>query len=142
LTGQAGSSVAIAALESSVSPGLGSIRLYTHLLDIRDSDGAASMSAVLPTYVDNWIRLGLMEVAYDAYLTSENAYSWVDSRPETIDAREQVSQRRAPTPPEGQEAEVYSLKIVKGHMTPTAFGKSFALAVGMFGSLGERQRPA
>jgi hypothetical protein len=138
LTGQAGTSVPIVTLNSSISPGLGSIRLYTHLLNIRNEQDEAAEFDVIPTYVDNWVRLGLVEVTYDAYLTRPEAYSWVDSRPETLNAQLQVSSRIAPAVAPGEAEEVYMLDIQKGHMTPTAFGKSFALAVGMYGALGDR----
>jgi hypothetical protein len=129
------SNIPIVSLQSAVRPGIGTTLIYRHLLDIRDDNGQPELNTSIPTYVDNWIRLGLLEVHYDAFLTDDSAYSWVEARPETASARSTVEERVAPVPKEGEQQESYMLDIQKGYMTATSFGKSFALAVGMFGEL-------
>lgn len=72
----------------------------------------------LATYVDNWIRLGLVEVDYTHYLTKEGRYDWAMERPE---AKRLLAGLR-----EGQ-----TLDVDKGFIRPTDFGLSFADAIGV-----------
>lgn len=127
--------VGIVALQSVVSSGRKMERLYSHLLDLRDEAGQPIRNDSVPTYVDNWIRLGLVEVHYDGRLSEPGSYDWVQERSETADARVAVANRKAPVPPDGQDPEAYILDVVEGYMTSTSFGRSFALAVGLFGRL-------
>jgi hypothetical protein len=135
LTNESGSAnFPIAALELLTQPQRNTVRLYTHLLDIPRSQRAEGSDSI-PTFVDNWIRLGLVQVHYDSWIAKEGTYDWVETRPEAISARAYVAGRVPPAPKDGDIQESYVMDIKKGHMTPTAFGKSFALAVGMFGVL-------
>jgi hypothetical protein len=68
-------------------------------------------------YVDNWIRLGLITVAYDTWLTRPNAYNWADTRPE-------VTQFRA-----ALQHENILVSYDRGHLSATAFGLRFKGAV-------------
>lgn len=73
----------------------------------------------LPAIIDNWIRLGLVEVAYDRHLDDTAAYSWVEQRPEFV--------RLTHVPqPEGA-----TITYQKGYMSRTELGKRFALAIGL-----------
>ncbi len=126
----------IVALNSVIAPGFGIERLYNHLLNIIDPvAGTPHRNPSIPTYVDNWVRLGLVEVTYLSYIAEPSAYDWVVGRPETAEARVAVTQRQAPQAVAGQAEETYQLDIVKGCLTPTDYGNSFALAVGMLGDL-------
>ncbi|WP_412160837.1 DUF4393 domain-containing protein [Curtobacterium flaccumfaciens] len=126
----------IVTLQSTDQTGQSIERLYSHLLDFRSTNtGEPVRNESIPTYVDNWIRLGLVEVHYDAYLADPNSYEWVETRPETADARVAVSEREASSAPADREVETYMLNVVQGYMTPTSFGRTFALSVGMFGRL-------
>lgn len=70
----------------------------------------------MPAMVDNWIRLGLVNVAYDRQLSGES-YDWVSSRPEYIEV---VS---------GIDEETHQVDFTRGIIYGTDFGKQFAEAV-------------
>ncbi|MCP1404555.1 DUF4393 domain-containing protein [Achromobacter insolitus] len=72
----------------------------------------------LGVMVDNWIRLGLVTVAFDRNFTAPNMYSFAETRPETIRARANC------TPPS-------TIKIQRGVLEVTEFGRRFAKAVGI-----------
>jgi hypothetical protein len=94
--------------------------LVQHMLDLKSSTtGAPVEDPQLPAMIDNWIRLGLVEVAYDKHLTDVAHYSWVDQRPEFL---------RFSQAPQPDEAKV---EYVKGVMQRTELGKRFAQAVGL-----------
>jgi hypothetical protein len=66
-------------------------------------------------WVDNWVRLGLVEVDYISTLADARHYDWVANRPEmTLDSSAEDS-----SPPD----------IAKGYLRRTAFGSRFASAV-------------
>lgn len=71
-------------------------------------------------FVDNWIRLGLVEVDYGAYLKADRAYHWANTAPEVMDTRDQV-----------QGADGQSVEFDRGILEPTKFGRNFARAVGI-----------
>lgn len=91
----------------------------SHIFDFRDAQGTPTHLPHGATYVDNWIRLGLVEVRYGQTLVLEGSYDWADNRPELLDARA--------TPQEdGSTAE-----FTKGVMRSTNFGRQFGNAVGI-----------
>ena len=53
------------------------------VLEAEDRPSAAHM----PLWVDNWVRLGLVEVRFDQSLSRETAYDWVEQRIEYAEAR-------------------------------------------------------
>jgi hypothetical protein len=56
-----------------------------YVAELEDEDThEPSEEPSLPVWVDNWIRLGLVEVDYTRYLTAEGRYAWVEGRPEFI----------------------------------------------------------
>jgi hypothetical protein len=75
----------------------------------------------LPAFVDNWIRLGLVDVDYGKRLVGHAAYEWVDSRPE-------LSRLKAE-----RESEGNTITFEKGVLDRTAFGLQFAVATGIVG---------
>lgn len=94
--------------------------LKQHLLNQTDSESRASIeNESLAAMVDNWVRLGLIEVSYDIYLSDENNYSWVESRPEFIRLKESVK--------EIDTTVVYQ----KGLIQRTELGKLFSKAAGL-----------
>lgn len=114
-----GAHVAIARVRGT-TPGLGGTTLANHLLPLADAEtGEMSEDAEVPTYVDNWVRLGLVDVEYGTYLVRAGAYDYVVQRPEY--------QRL-----EAQHANTnISLEVQKGMLRPTEFGLAFSRAVGM-----------
>ncbi len=94
--------------------------LVQHLLNLKDTvTGAPVEDPQLPAMVDNWIRLGLVEVAYDKHLSDLTHYSWVDQRPEFL---------RLSQTPQPEEAKV---EYQKGILQSTELGKRFAKAIGL-----------
>lgn len=94
--------------------------LVQHLLNSTDADTKQPIEDKrLPAMIDNWIRLGLVEVAYDKYLSDLVHYSWVEKRPEF----ERLKQE-----PQPEEA---TITYQKGLLNRTEFGKQFAKAVGL-----------
>jgi len=96
----------------------GQITKITHLANLKDSEsGGVSVEEGFPAMVDNWIRLGLVNVEYDKSLVGEHYYSWVENRPEYIDIVNKV------------ENKAHRVGFKKGVITATDFGKEFAKAV-------------
>jgi len=94
--------------------------LVHHFLDLKDTvTGMPVEDPQLPAMIDNWIRLGLVEVAYDKHLTDAARYSWAEMRPEFV----RLSQMPQP---EGAKIEYQ-----KGIMQRTELGKRFARAIGV-----------
>lgn len=69
--------------------------------------------------VDNWIRLGLVEVRYDQFVEGQDQYAWVEDRPEYTLLKASV------------ETEQVKVTFQRGHAGRTDFGKMFAEAVGL-----------
>lgn len=108
----------IARLARKALEGPGETDLLSHLLDIRDTaSNLPSEVKSLSVWVDNWVRLGLVEVDYTRTLVHEAHYEWVEQRPEFERLRDE-DQR-------GSE----SIAIEKGILKPTDFGRRFAKAV-------------
>lgn len=92
----------------------------THVAPLTDTETGEQVSIPnFPAMVDNWVRLGLVDVKYDAWFSSESRYSFIEERPE-------VKELRAKFP-----ADAWSLKIQRGKLMRTAFGELFAQAVGL-----------
>lgn len=93
-------------------------RHYAGLINVHTNED--SELPEFPAMVDNWIRLGLVDVSYDRYITQAHFYEWVEKR-KLYQGLKEMSY------PEGQ-----SVDFQRGSMIPTAFGLQFARAVGMF----------
>lgn len=94
--------------------------LVQHLMDLKNMEtGQPIQDSRSPAMVDNWIRLGLVEVSYDKHLSDLAQYSWVEQHPEFI----KLSQT-----PQTDEATV---EYEKGFLNRTEFGKRFAMAIGL-----------
>ncbi len=112
--------IPIAELRAKVNGTTHHRKLANHVLNVIDTDTQAPLSNPrIPAMVDNWIRLGLVTVDYGSSVTSENAYSWVEDRPEHADAAAKVIA--------GSE----TLQVQKGVMVRTNLGTQFGLAVGV-----------
>ena len=69
------------------------------------------------TALNNWQRLGLVEITYDRMLAANDAYAWVNKRPEFFDME-------AKCPPD------WEIEIKKGVLRPSPLGFDFMDAVG------------
>lgn len=91
-----------------------------HLLNLTDTKSGMPVEvARLPAIVDNWVRLGLIEVYYDRSLAGEKVYDWVENRPEF----QRVKMLR--------ETSEWKITFDRGSIIRTALGVQFAKAVGL-----------
>lgn len=90
--------------------------VMNHLLPLADSTTSAiTEDPQVPTWVDNWDRLGLVDVSYMTYRAAEDAYDWVLTRPEYL--------RYC------AEADENTIDFDKGIISATDFGRQFFCAV-------------
>lgn len=113
--------VAIIEIRISTVGQAGYLPYATHVMNYSDDEdpNVKLVDKRLAAMVDNWIRLGLVEVFYDRRLSHDHYYEWVESRPEVIEARRICA--------DGKQ----SMEIVKGTVRQTSFGRQFAIAVGL-----------
>lgn len=119
------------ALQSPVAIAIVEVRLTTvgqegyqtlarHVLNLTSSvTKAAVENPQLAATVDNWVRLGLVNVDYTTKLTDKAAYEWTDQRPEIVRLRQTY------------ETENQKASITQGILERTAFGVQFARAVSL-----------
>lgn len=94
--------------------------LARHVLNLTSSvTRAAVENPQLAATVDNWVRLGLVNVDYATKLMEEAAYEWADQRPEIVRLRQ------------AYETENQKVSITQGILERTAFGVQFARAVSL-----------
>jgi len=95
--------------------------LQTHYVGLANSQTGEEVDMPeFPAMIDNWVRLGLIEVTYDRFITQEHFYAWVENR-------KLYQELKAKHDRPGQ-----AVIFQKGSMVRTAFGLQFARAVGMF----------
>lgn len=93
--------------------------VYRHILDTVKVDTSEPLEVPdVAAWVDNWIRLGLVEVSYTHALARVNAYVWVHNRPEY---------KRVVAAAEGPQ----TVQILRGVLSVTDFGMKFGRAVGV-----------
>lgn len=106
-----------------------------HVLDIRNEQGNIVYDPMVPTYVDNWVRLNLVGVDYSTNMTRADAYDWQAARPERDKVQARIDENLANPAFQRIMAErgvsTVELDWRKGIMTATPFGFQFAKAVGM-----------
>lgn len=97
---------------------VGSNVVLEHLLQIENGEIATQLSnRSVRVWVENWVRLGLIRVAYDEHFTREGAYDWAEARGEFL-AFTAIAE-------EGQTYE-----CDQGTLRRAPFGERFAEAVG------------
>lgn len=101
--------------------GNGSAPILRHLCNIESKTQQNQEATSFPTMIDNWVRLGLIEVKYDEFLAHPNAYQWAENHPTFLKFRSDLRYNN-------EELEV---NFVKGFISPTELGKQFAKAVGI-----------
>jgi hypothetical protein len=118
---RAQSPIPIVQLRSKLVNGTSYNTVMRHLLDLHDSETQSPIqNNRLPAMIDNWVRLGLVEVLYDTYLTAEGRYSWAEQRPEFVELSEKLNSNER------------ILEAKRGIISRTELGKQFAAAVGVF----------
>jgi hypothetical protein len=114
------SAIAIVEIKEKAVGESGFIVIFSHLLNLHDKTSKNPVeNQRITAMVDNWIRLGLIEVDYNRHLTDEKAYDWVEKRPEYIRLSEQVKEKAK------------GIDYQKGIVKRTAFGLQFAQACGV-----------
>lgn len=94
--------------------------LIRHLINLTSKlTGLPVEYTRLPAMVDNWIRLGLVDVEYDKFLTDPYNYAWVEQRPELLRLKQEPL-------PEGE-----TIEYQKGILSRTELGMRFAKAIGL-----------
>jgi hypothetical protein len=117
---QSPSAIPIVELRLNRTDGQGWNPLLSHLLNLTDTETQKPVEdPKMPAMVDNWVRLGLIEIAYDKHLNDDSKYSWVEGRPELQRFRTM------------HEAEGKKVIFQKGLMIRTALGEQFAGVVGL-----------
>ncbi|PWF79795.1 DUF4393 domain-containing protein [Kocuria rosea] len=103
----------------------GSIFFSRHVMAFVDERGEPTVVRHLATYVDNWVRLGLVDTSYSSYLTRENAYDWVKERPEYSDAIKKIATDAT------LQQDIATVEFDKGYIRLSDFGQLFAQAVSL-----------
>lgn len=94
--------------------------LAKHLLNMRDLVTSSPIeNPRIPAMIDNWARLGLINVDYTLHLSDEDSYSWVENRPEVARYRQE------------NENDTQKISFSNGIIVRTALGTQFAKAVGL-----------
>lgn len=102
----------------------------THLVEMRDAEGQFVYDPHHSTYVDNWVRLGLVTCDYTAHLLRDGAYAWVGDHPLFAAAVEAAAVTTAKNAESGA-GEPITCEPLRGIMAPTSFGEQFARVVGL-----------
>ena len=98
-----------------------------HVIALGNDLEVPKWDARVPSWVENWQRLGLVHVAYTEYITDNAAnmywpYAWVDKHPAKIAAEQSIPIR--------QEGELGPLiEYDKGYIGRTPRGLDFSIAV-------------
>lgn len=106
-----------------IEKGTGGISLlFNHVGYTKAPDGSLVDIESLPAMVDNWARLGLVEVNYlvsAVDVDGADPYHWIQQHPAYLKAVAKVHEQG------------HGIKVVPGSMRPTHFGQLFAKAVGI-----------
>lgn len=95
--------------------------LQTHIMDLRDhKTGERIENPRFAAMVENFIRLGIVQVSYEIFAAAPGAYAWVDERPEYKKFKLLF------------EDENVKVSFQQGIIRRTKFGIQFAYAVGLF----------
>lgn len=94
-----------------------------HVVNLYDTKSETPVVIdMMPAYVENWIRLGLITVDYSVFQANEHAYDWVEKRPEY---------KGATIPRTSSDEFQPRLDIQKGLMFRTKYGEIFGRIVGI-----------
>lgn len=94
--------------------------LIKHIVNfIEENERRPAENARFSAMIENWIRLGLVNVDYTKHPADKSAFDWVEKRPEFIKLKEAC------------ESEERMVTYEKGAISRTDFGAQFAAAVGI-----------
>lgn len=110
----------IAQLRAQVAPpSIGYAVRYNHLVDWRNNSGEMEEQPLFPMFIDNWVRLGIIETDYSNRVAGDRMYDWVADRPEYKREKESVL----------SNPRFSSLVFHKGLIRLTEFGLRFDRAI-------------
>ena len=99
--------------------GGGYVDIKRHVLNFIDSQtGLPQEVPGMTLMVENWVRLGLVEIQYGPVLGGGVKYDWIESRPEFLSAKQDSAHRK-------------KIYWEKGFIRVTDFGMSFSRAIGI-----------
>lgn len=84
------------------------------VLHLRNALGGQVWNNQTAVYVDNWVRLGLVNVDYQVFMTDEANYGWVEANPRYVSAQAEFDTE-----------ELKRVTFQKGVLTVTPFGRRF-----------------
>lgn len=94
--------------------------LATHLLNLTSLETSSPVkNPKIPAMIDNWVRLGLVDVDYVKHLKAADSYAWIENRPDVTRYRQEY------------ESETHKISFANGIIVRTALGIQFAKAVGL-----------
>jgi hypothetical protein len=100
----------------------GATTVATNLVEIRHKETQEQVDLPMTrTWIDNWARLGLVEVDHRHHLVADERYTWVDDCAEY--------KRLVDNDPRGKD----SVEVEKGILRTTDFGRRFLSAVSFDG---------
>lgn len=93
--------------------------LHNHLMNMVNEDtNVPEEVPELEAMIDNYVRLGLLEVVYGKKVTGDDMYSWVEQRPEHLRCQELHNDAK------------HKVSFIPGYIKATALGRKFGQAVG------------
>jgi hypothetical protein len=94
--------------------------LHRNLLHLtKAATGEIVEDARVPAFIDNWVRLGLVQIDFSKQQAEPNAYEWVEQRPEYLKLKS------------AHEDKTRKVTYERGFLEPTSLGRIFATAVGI-----------
>lgn len=94
----------------------GYITVFRNLINLYQDDKFI-VNDELPTFIDNWVRLGLVSVSTDVFFTDDKRYESFYHNPIYLDINKKNQNR------------LENIELQKGILEVTDFGKSFARAI-------------
>ena len=109
-----GTALPLATLQHGAVGAIGKRDLSRHLAGLKRDDSIYWHDSV-PIMLENFQRLGLVEIRYDTYLTADGTYDWVTQHPEYVRQSTIVD-------------DMANVSILKGVARRTSFGEAFKIA--------------
>lgn len=96
-------------------------RLFDNIISLVDDNNQPEFREEYSAYIDNWVRLGLINVDYGRQITDKRHYECLTNRPEINMANEKIK----------AFSDSYNIQIYYGIFYATGYGILFSKAVGI-----------
>lgn len=110
-------------IHRTIPPSPGNSVIVNHFVNVDALGITVSRPQQFSVWVDNWVRLGLVEAVYDRFLTAEGVYDWVESDMFYVALKNAFQESDSPNA--GKSVLGYD----QGFMKRTEFGAQFYKAV-------------